>query len=869
MKNLKGTDVLFISPPVLRFCKQKSYSFPLGLGYMVSYLEQLGIKARIYNADIYEGGTANLNSEKAELWENFLAACSDRDHPVWKEIENVLLEIKPKIVGVSSKAVDIPSTLKIAEISKRVSPETVVVLGGTSATISWEYVLGKSRYFDFLVIGEAEQTILDLTRWILNGKDPEKLPGINGLVYRDESDQIIKNQPRDLFKDLDRLPFPDRESMFRVKTDGSYEQILATGDILASRGCPYLCRFCSAFATWGTRKPRFRSIDNIIDEIVMLKEKYKQKFFIFWDDLFTANKKRVNEFCHRLLDMDLNIEWLCLVRINNLDADLLDLMKRAGCCEIQIGIESGSDRILRLIKKDIKMEQILSKAPIIKASGIRWSIFLVIGFPGESKAEIISTMNLINKLMPDRVELRLFTPYPGTDFFNELKEAGKIGEDFFKFDVFNPRNNFTDTMDDNEYRELAMKALQCADRYNASPRIELDLSYLDPPEDPVVSVVLGTYNRIEYLQFTVESIRKAIQGIRSEIIIVDGGSTDGTMEWLMSQKDIITIVQHNRGEWIGKSIRRRSWGYFMNLGFRCAAGKYVCMLSDDCVLLPGAIEKGVESFEKAVSEGKKVGAAAFYWKDWPSHNYYEVQVTLDEKMYVNHGLFLKEAMQEVGFAEEKLYMFYFADCDFCLKMAEAGYQCIEASDSYVIHYTHANDDLRNSNAVYYKSEFRAFKNRWEGIFYDSQKDNYIQDRRRKKFNDIEYMTELQSGNSPFKYKEKENSRIRTVDELIKRECNRGSIAIYGAGEHTENLMDRTSMDEMDVQYIVDRNDCINNLFGIPVLKPSEISKNPPDIVVISSFKFQNEMVEYLRESLGFKGKVIRLYGSEDNRAFYC
>src|SRR3990172_6418377 len=132
---------------------------------------------------------------------------------------------------------------------------------------------------------------------------------------------------------------------------------------------------------------------------------------------------------------------------------------------------------------------------------------------------------------------------------------------------------------------------------------------------PVVSVVLGSYNRCQFLPLTIASVRQELENVAHEIIVIDGGSSDGALEWLTQQKDIITIVQHNRGVWDGKPIERRSWGYFMNLGFKIAQGKYICMLSDDCLIVPGAIQTGIDLFEHELAIGQKTGAIAFYWRD--------------------------------------------------------------------------------------------------------------------------------------------------------------------------------------------------------------------------------------------------------------
>lgn len=238
-----------------------------------------------------------------------------------------------------------------------------------------------------------------------------------------------------------------------------------------------------------------------------------------------------------------------------------------------------------------------------------------------------------------------------------------------------------------------------------------------------ISIVVGSYNRKRFLKLAIDSVREECRDIDHEIIVIDGGSTDGSVNWLCKQKDIITVLQHNHGLWLGKKVQRRSWGYFMNLGFKCAQGKYICMLSDDCLVVPGAIRNGVKLFEKMLADGRKVGGVAFYWRNWPEQRKYRVGLTLGGRMFVNHGLYLADALKEVGYCDENTYQFYHADGDLCLKMWQAGYEIVSAEDSYVEHYTHANQEIRTENLQTQQKDWNSYLDKWRFVYYDPSKND--------------------------------------------------------------------------------------------------------------------------------------------------
>ena len=281
-------------------------------------------------------------------------------------------------------------------------------------------------------------------------------------------------------------------------------------------------------------------------------------------------------------------------------------------------------------------------------------------------------------------------------------------------------------------------------------------------EKPIISIVLGTYNRKNFLKETIKSIRNNNINVPYEIIVIDGGSSDGSLKYLLNQKDIITIIQHNRGVWKNKPIQRKSWGYFMNIAFKACHGSYIVMLSDDCIILPNSIMNAYEIFLN--NKNKKIGAVAFYFRDYPIQKYYSVLYTFKHTLFVNHGMYLKKALVDVGYIDEDNYEFYYADGDLCAKIWTKGYKILDSEKSVVEHFFHANEDIRSSNYLNKYEDFETFKKTWRDIFYTPEIYNV---RAKKNLNFVDPLNTAKIFDKIYK------SRLDYYKELINTYLHRG------------------------------------------------------------------------------------------------
>lgn len=341
----------------------------------------------------------------------------------WCEVEEFLRRERPDVLGISVFTHNRFESLRIAALAKKVNPACVTVFGGPHATHSFETILAEQRVVDAVVLGEGEETFLELVHAL--ERHNGRLAEIAGLAVRKGAKVIYSLRPP--IGDIDALALPVRYMDDAWGCDIRRQLEF----IITSRGCPANCRFCSSPRFWGAGL-RFRSPRSMVDEIRTIRDRYGLIYFSFRDDTFTVRKDRVIEFCKLLLQEKVYILWNCQSRVNAVDEDMLVWMRRAGCECVQYGVESGSERILAQLGKRITPLQVRRAAKATRRAGINLSIYLITGVPGETAEDVDATLKLVNEIRPHDGQVAPLAYYPGTELFEEAVRRGTVAADLFE-----------------------------------------------------------------------------------------------------------------------------------------------------------------------------------------------------------------------------------------------------------------------------------------------------------------------------------------------------------------------------------------------------------------------------------------------------
>lgn len=410
--------VLFINPPAeneILSCnpeiikEERGFDPPLGLLYLAGYLKKYSNhKLKIIDAQVERFNYSELQEEIKKFF--------------------------PDVISITAMTFTLLDVLKTIQIAKEVCPKTIIILGGPHPCLYPNETINLKNV-DYLVLGEGEQTFFKLLGHL---GDKNTLKQIPGLVFKD-GNEIINTGQKNYCKNLDELPNPPREMLPYKK----YFSLLSTSSpittMFTSRGCPYQCSFCDR-PNMG-KIFRSRSAKNVVDEIEECLKLGIKEIFIY-DDTFTVDRQRVTAICEEILKRDLKFSWDIRSRVDTADKEVLKLLKKAGCVRIHYGVESGTEKILKILNKNISLKQALETFKTTKKLGIDTLAYFMIGAPTETKADILETIKFAKKLNPDFVQFTLLTPFPGTKIYQQALEEKVFSSDYWQGFAKNPKTGF-------------------------------------------------------------------------------------------------------------------------------------------------------------------------------------------------------------------------------------------------------------------------------------------------------------------------------------------------------------------------------------------------------------------------------------------
>ncbi len=331
---------------------------------------------------------------------------------------------RPDVVGITAMTLTLVDVMRVVEIVRAETPEARVVIGGPHAHLFPEETIALPG-IDFVVLGEGEILFKELLDHI---DDREALTRIPGLVLRRDGG-VVRTGPPATIEDLDALPFPARHltDVHRYGSVLSPRQPVTT--MFTSRGCPFGCTFCDR-PHLGKRF-RARSASNVVDEMEECVRMGIHEVLIY-DDTFTVHRDRVVAFCEDLIRRGLDVGYDVRARVDTVDPELLRLMARSGCRGIHYGVEAGTERILKVLRKGIDLEKAREAFEATRRTGMQVLAYFMIGSPSETREDILETFRVARRLDPDYLHMTILTPFPGTRIYQEGLANGILKRDSWR-----------------------------------------------------------------------------------------------------------------------------------------------------------------------------------------------------------------------------------------------------------------------------------------------------------------------------------------------------------------------------------------------------------------------------------------------------
>jgi len=642
--------------------------FPFFLAYGAAVLEEDGFDVLLVDA-IAENQTEEWFVERVE-------------------------DFRPTLIVLEVSTISIETDLGVVQAIRDIMGDEVkLALCGLHSLMYSPEFLADNPQVDFVMVGEYELTLLELARSLKAGEVGGPL---KGLLHRTAEGKIVVGRRRPVVSNLDSLPWPARHHLpMHSYHDEPGNIPRPSVQMWASRGCPFKCNFCAwPQIMYGGNRYRTRNPTDVVDEMEWLVREWTFRSVYFDDDTFNVGKKRLMRLCWEIRNRQLDVPWAAMARADLMDEKLLDELSSAGMAAVKYGVESASQALVDGCGKALDLEKARRGIELTEKFGIKYHLTFMFGLPGETRESARRTIDMALGFNADSAQFTIATPFPGSSFFKQMKQEGRLlEEEFACFDGYHRAVIRTDGLSSRELEQIVDDA-RC--------RFERRQRLLPPPRPfsgraavPLVSLVIPHLKGRERLRTCIDSVLEQEYPLM-EVVVVDSGSEDDSMAGVVEDYPSIKVVHLDRNLGFAPAV---------NCGIRTSAGTLVALINDDVRLRPGWVAHMVH----AISQREKVGSCAstVVRADAPAvvdsaglgltrlgHSFNlragSKAATLPQEPRPVFGpcaaaaLYQRELFDQIGFFDER-FQTYVEDVDIALRARLHGYECLHVPQAVAIH----------------------------------------------------------------------------------------------------------------------------------------------------------------------------------------
>ena len=405
----KNSRVMFIKyheaadqQPLSKKAAEKLGIFPsLALGGMAAWIRQHGYAVRLIDLHV------------------------ENKYP--KDIVADVQAYNPAIIALTSKTLGWPAVIEIAQMARAAVPNALIVVGGPHMSIypkeslSWEC-------FDIAVIGDGEETFLEICDRVEHGAKVDDLVDVLGVAVRKTTGEVVQTAPRPLPKDINQYP-QTAWDLIPVKDYHCLTLLKPFATMVTTRGCPWHCGYCSQVYS---EKLRFRDVNLVVDEMEYLQKTFGVREIVFFDETFTIGKKRMMKFSEEVRRRDLKVKFNIRARVDTVDRDVVRALKKAGLRSIHMGVEAGTDRVLKIMNKQITREQTEQAFRVCREEGVDTRGYFMVGYYDATPDDVEDMIKFASGLGLDWASFSVATALPATDLYRIAQERGYVDGDFWK-----------------------------------------------------------------------------------------------------------------------------------------------------------------------------------------------------------------------------------------------------------------------------------------------------------------------------------------------------------------------------------------------------------------------------------------------------